>query len=68
MVDITVWFLERVRGTAVHSGEQRSNVGQLVSSDRKPSVELCRVLFWSKETTRFACRPFPVSVFLSSSA
>lgn len=32
VVDITVWLLECLWGTAVHSGEQRGSVGQLVSS------------------------------------
>lgn len=32
VVDITVWFLECLWRTAVHNGEQRSYVGQLVSA------------------------------------
>lgn len=41
LVDFTVWFLEGLWGTAIHSGEQCSYVGQLVSTDQNHLLSLC---------------------------
>lgn len=44
VVDFTVWFLECLWGTAIHSREQCSYVGQLVSTDRNALVQLNHLL------------------------
>lgn len=72
VVDFTVWILEGLWGTAVHSREQRSYVGQLVSTHQQRPLSFATKAIGVSNVLKLqvfpVIRSIPQSLYLSSLA